>query len=183
MRYTAFLLAALVAGCSEVRPPSPPAGPGISAQPPSPPDVTTWPADLTISLTVTREYGLSIFTFCRLEVLVFEDNGRAALECQRTDGTAKRQQVGISRDDAIEIRELVRASDLYSGGHVGKDWTSGDGTVESLKVRPGGGGPAVVLVTSDNKTFEVEGPRRALLELLKTIESAMFKGLANRPPG
>ena len=70
---------------------------------------------------------------------MFESTGTAVLKCERTDGAAKRHEVDISREDAIRIRALVRASHLYSGGHVGKDWTPGDGIVESLKVRPGGG--------------------------------------------
>jgi hypothetical protein len=158
MRHSALIFAAFLAACSEVPPPSP-GPPGLAAAPRTAPDVTAWPADLTVSLTLTREYGLSIFSCCRLEVLVFDDRGTAVRKCQRTDGSAIRASADLSGADAVRLRELVRASDLYAGGHVGEDWTPGDGTVESLRIRPGAGGPAVVLVVSGNKTFEAEGPR------------------------
>ena len=58
---------------------------------------------------------------------------------------------------------------------MGEDLTPAHGIVESLKIRPGGGGPAVVLVTSGNNTFETEGPRHALLEAVRAIESGVSK--------
>lgn len=173
MRRSALIVAAFLVGCSEVPPSSGP--PGQAPRPPRAPDVVAWPAELTVSLTLTREFGMSIFTLCRLEVLVFEDSGTAVRKCERTDGTALQGSVKLSGGDAVSLRELVRAADLYSGGHVGEDRTPGDGTVELLRVRPGAGGPAVVLVVSGNKTFEAEGPRSALLQALRDIESRVSK--------
>jgi hypothetical protein len=68
----------------------------------------------------------------------------------------------LSAEDVEAVSQFVLASDLYSGGHVGKYSSSS----ERLEVhRCCGRDDSVVLITGGNPSFSF-GPRRELLKLL-----------------
>jgi hypothetical protein len=183
VRPCACVLAALLAGCSKVSPPDPPAGPSATAPivMASAPVPQAFPG--TFWLSLTREYGYWKFQYCRLELTAFKPSATASLECAQTDGSVIRTHQQVSEDETARLRQLVKTSDLYGSGtgHIGDDATPGDGIFETLKVRPPGGGRAVVLVTSGNKTFE-SGARGDILNMLEDFESKMVNALTDKPP-
>jgi hypothetical protein len=83
----------------------------------------------------------------------------------------------LSPEESRELANLVRASDLYSGGNTGFDPRARDGTFEVLTVTCCGRKDTVALVASGNDTFE-RGPRGQLVDLLHRWQMEMLKGAA-----
>jgi hypothetical protein len=130
-------------------------------------------------LSLSREYGRARFRECRLNIVMFERRAIAELRCTHLARTAKGEELpplnareDLSAQAAKQLAELVDASALYDGGHVGQDTTSVDGVFEVLKVNSARG--AVTLVTSGNPTFTRDKSRQALLSLLTTLEKRLL---------
>jgi hypothetical protein len=115
------------------------------------------------------------FRTCTLEVGVFVNANRVSLECEPTGGARVKVNQELAAEEVTRLRELVIAADLYGAEHIGEDRTPNDGIFETLRFRPTGGGRAVVLVTSGNKGFVANEPRRELLQFLGAIETALSK--------
>ena len=129
-------------------------------------------------LSLMRHYGRHIFLDCRVDVTMFQGTAVASLHCDHSGKDANgrpipplRSREELSKEDSRRLADLVRASALYDGGHIGKDDTEPDGAFEVLKLRSNG--RAVMVVTSGNPTFEQDKPRRALLSLLRAVEKRL----------
>lgn len=129
-------------------------------------------------LSWMRQYGRSTFSDCRLDVVMVQERAIASLHCSYSgvDGKGRRipplrSREELSTEESRRLADLVRASALYEGGHVGKDDTPVDGAFKVLKLRSGG--PAVMVVTSGNPTFEQDKARRTLLSSLRAVEKRL----------
>jgi hypothetical protein len=88
--------------------------------------------------------------------------------------TRRRSLTGSER---ATLRQLYQAARLFDGGHIGADFSASDAPFEMLIVRPTNGSKnkaAVVLVTLGNATF-ASGPRKALIDWLRSIEAGLTK--------
>jgi hypothetical protein len=130
----------------------------------------------TVVLTLSRESGYPS-GFCRLDVSASLNGGEARLFCgplaEGARDNGRTQTRRITADESEELRQLYDAARLFDDGHKGLDLTANDGPFEVLVVR---GGPAVVLVTSANPTFQ-SGPRKELLDWLQRLVFALRKGM------
>ncbi len=130
-------------------------------------------------LALARQYGRHGFRECRLDIVVFEGNGAAELHCALNSRNAKGEEPPplkareeLTTSAAKQLSELVQASALYDGGHVGRDTTPVDGHLEVLKFNSARG--TVMLVTSGNPTFARDESRRALLSVLTELEKRLL---------
>lgn len=130
-------------------------------------------------LSLTRHYGRALFRDCRLNVTMFERRAVAELHCTYAPRNAKGEELPpvhvreeLEAAASKQLSELVDASGLYDGGHVGQDTTEADGIFEALKVNSRRG--AVMLVTSGNPTFTDNKSRRALLSMLTGLEKRLL---------
>ena len=130
-------------------------------------------------LSLTRQYGRARFRECRLGVVMFERRAGAELRCTHLARNAKGEEIPplnareeLSAQAAKQLAELVDASALYDGGHVGQDTTEADGVFEVLKLNSARG--AVTLVTSGNPTFTRDKSRQALLSVLTALEKRLL---------
>lgn len=172
MRYFLLLLIpAFMVGCSEVSPPPQPPPPGAvrADEPRGGADSKEFPRHFTV--VFTREYGMWKYRACMLEISLFLNTNRAALECDTAGGARMKSTQELADGDATRLRQLAQAADLYGPDHLGQDVTPTDGVFETLRFRPVAGGRAVVLVTSGNRSFVDQEARRDLLQLLNRIES------------
>lgn len=133
------------------------------------------PTSDNLTLSFSREYGRSVFSLCRLDVVVYESRGRAALWCDSTafDSQGRpaadlRARQELTADETTRLLAAVRSAGLFDGGHIGTDTRDVDGIFETLKLLKDG--QAVVLVTLGNSTFDRPGPRKQLLSMLNDIE-------------
>ena len=136
------------------------------------------PSD-NIVLSLKREYGRALYTQCRLDVVVFERQGRVSLWCalDTPGGRQLSAERVLASTEAAELPALVAASELCGPGNIGQDDTASDGVLETLQTRCPGG-TVVVVVTSGNPTFQPDGARRSLLDRLYSLE----KDLQRRAP-
>lgn len=164
----------MTASCSEAQ------APAALPPPPSPPppprfqeryadaDPTEFPSHFTI--VFTREYGMWKYHACRLEVNLFLNANEARLLCypaERAPVAAARR--ALTAEEAARLRRLAERADLYRADHVGRDTTPMDGTFDTIRFRPVGGGRAVVLVTSGNRSFANDEGRRDLVGTLSSL--------------
>jgi hypothetical protein len=130
-----------------------------------------------LQLSLKREYGRSLFRECRLDVTIVDGKGRSSLRCSPTSSSDSSGTVSRDRDltarELGDILRLSKASDLFTGGHVGTDATAVDGLFETLRVTEPGRG-TVVLVSSGNDSFTI-GSRRELIRLLYAILNELQK--------
>ncbi len=130
------------------------------------------------NLTLTLESPHGGFARCDLTVVYSRPPAqwdRVELSCapnirpRPVDLLVSRQ---LSVEESEAVGELVVASDLFSGGHIGRlevpaIMSSAD-SVERLQVhRCCGRQGSVILITTGNPTFSADGNRRALLSLLQ----------------
>ena len=134
----------------------------------SPGQLSTLPTADHVTLSLLRQYGRSVFSQCRLDVVVYGSGGSAALWCGATAADGKGRPVpdlnarqDLTSDETKQVTETVRSARLFDGGHIRTDGRPGDGVFESLQL------VQVVLVTSGNPTFGKDGSRKQLLSLLK----------------
>jgi hypothetical protein len=129
-----------------------------------------------VVLSLKREYGLAVYTQCRLSLVVFERQGRASLWCalNTAGGKSLRAERALTPQEAADFPTLVAAGNLCSGGHIGRDDTALDGILETLQTRCSEGNVAV-LVTSGNPTFKANRARRDLLDRLHILEEQLRK--------
>ena len=173
-----LLVLALSIACSAGPLPTPPPGPGV----PRPDARRTRSVDPVVfpeafSLSLTQEFGYAPMRYCTLEVAIYQPVPRVALECLHQNGVVTRAGRDLRAEESEQIFKFASGADLFQGGHSGEDLTPGDGTLETLKVRAGETGRAVVLITSYNATFEDNAARRELLRLLKAFEDELSKQL------
>lgn len=130
----------------------------------------------TFSLSLNSEYGRALYRQCRLSVVAFRDEGRGQLYCTLNIDPPKAIYVDrkLTSAEVKTFADLVSASSLCSGGHLGQDTRASDGMLETLLTNCAAGQVAV-LVTSGNPTFKTDGARRQLLERLHAIEQELRK--------
>ena len=134
-----------------------------------------------VALTLTRQYGRALYRDCRLDVTAFERQGRTALRCTFNIEPPKslHAERPLTPQEAAAMSALVRAGDLCSGGHIGRDTRASNGELETLLTACSKGHVAM-LVTSGNPTFQANDARRQLLDRLHALEDELRK--AARPP-
>ena len=134
-----------------------------------------------VALSLTREYGRALYRDCRLDLTVFERQGRTALQCTFNIEPPRslRAERLLTLQEVTAFSALVRAGDLCSGGHIGRDTRASDGALETL-LTACPKGQVAVLVTSGNPTFQTNDPRGQLLARLHAIEDELRK--AAPPP-
>jgi hypothetical protein len=144
----------------------------------SPAQASPLPTTENVMLSFSRNYGRSVFSQCRLDVVVYESRGNAALWCDSTSSDGKGRPIPdlnarqeLTSDDTKRLTANVLSARLFDGGHIGTDSRPGDGVFETLQLVKDG--QTVVLVTSGNPTFDTEGPRKQLLSLLNAIEKRL----------
>jgi hypothetical protein len=115
---------------------------------------------------------------CALRIDLWPMNrNHAELECEPITGSRVKGTQDLRIADAFRLRRLVVGADLYGPDHIGDDLTPGDGAFDTLRFRPAGGGRAVVLVTSGNRSFVEHQARRELLELLEQTHSGLMENI------
>lgn len=136
------------------------------------------PTSDNLTLSLSREYGRSVFSQCRLDVVVYASRGSAALWCDSTASDSQGRPVAdlsarqeLTADETNRLVAAVRSASLFDGGHIGTDKRVTDGNFETLKLLKDG--QAVVLVTIGNSTFDRQGPRKQLLLMLNDIEKRL----------
>jgi hypothetical protein len=137
---------------------------------------STASAPSEFQLSLMSEYGRAIFTQCRLSVVVVQSHGSSDLWCERIKGPAGARppllaHEELSPQETLRLINLFERAGLYNGGHIGVDGTPADGIFETLKVTSQS--RTVVLVTSGNKTFEIDSARRELLSQLHGFEQRL----------
>ena len=134
-----------------------------------------------VALSLTREYGRALYRDCRLNITIYEGQGRANWNCTLNIEPVKivRAERALTRQEVAVYFSLSRSSDLCSGGATGLDGREGDGMLETLMTRCSDGRVAV-LVTSGNPTFDANKSRRQLLDRLYSLEQELRKSAA--PP-
>jgi hypothetical protein len=138
--------------------------------------VSPIPATDNVILSLERGYGNSVFSRCRVDIVVHESRGVATLWCDsipspKRDVPDLNARQELTPDETTRVTTAVRTAQLFDGGHVGADSRAVDGVLETLQVVKGG--QAVVLVTSGNPTFERDGPRKQLRTLLQDLEKRL----------
>jgi hypothetical protein len=134
-----------------------------------------------VTLSLRREYGRARYRQCRLDITVSDGKGRTALECTyniEPPQTLRAERV-LEPAEMNELSTLVGASDLCTGGHIGRDDRASDGVLETLMTACSEARVAV-LVTSGNSTFNTNKARRRLIERIHALEAEL--GEATRPP-
>lgn len=133
-----------------------------------------------MQLSLTRQYGRALYRDCRVDVVVFERQGRTQLHCTWNTEPPKPlfAQRALSAQEVQELSKLASASELCSGGHLGQDGRSGDGVLETL-LTTCREGQVAVLVTSGNPTFKASGARRQLLDRLDALEAELRKSTSS----
>jgi hypothetical protein len=123
------------------------------------------PTTDNVMLSFSRNYGRSVFSQCRLDVVVYESRGNAALWCDSTASDGKGRPIPdvnarqeLTSDETKQLTATVRSARLFDGGHIGTDSRPGDGIFETLQLVKNG--QTVVLVTSGNPTFDTDGARK-----------------------
>ena len=136
------------------------------------------PTSDNLTLSLSREYGRSVFSLCRLDVVVYESRGSAGLWCNSTAFDSQgppvadlRARQELTAGETNRLVAAVRSASLFDGGHIGTDKRVVDGIFETLKLLKDG--QAVVLVTFGNSTFDRQGPRKQLLSMLNDIEKGL----------
>ena len=124
-------------------------------------------------LTLVQEFGRARYSRCRFTVFFHQPPrpiDRVELSCTplpypRVDDVFTSRE--LSTEEVALVVRLTDASDLYSGGHVGRyGHTGSEGPWERLEVgRCCGSVNSAVLITDGNPTF-TSGSRRDLLALL-----------------
>jgi len=129
-----------------------------------------------IALSLTREYGRAIYRDCRLDITIFEGQGRAGWQCtlNREPPKSVRAERALTPQEVRAYSDLLRTVDLCGGGHMGIDGRAGDGVLETLTTRCSEGSVAI-LVTSGNPTFNTNESRRQLLDRLHSLEEELRK--------
>ncbi|MBI4468887.1 MAG: hypothetical protein HY650_06145 [Acidobacteria bacterium] len=129
-------------------------------------------------LALTREYGRSTFSQCRLGVVAFEGRVTAQLNCTYAafDGRGQSIPPLAAREelpavDSKRLIDLVQRAALYHGEHIGTDGTPVDGVFETIKLTTTK--RTVVLVTSGNPSFTRGSVRRELLSELTAMEERL----------
>lgn len=137
--------------------------------------VRAQPATGNVQLSLQQQFGRAVFKECRLDVVVYGDAGTASMRCVRNvvPPTQQIRQRKLTAADATRVAGLVGASNLFGGGHIGKDGTPGDGILETLRVSQSVG--TAVLVTSGNDSFTA-GARRELLDWLHAVLRDLQEG-------
>jgi hypothetical protein len=168
--YVAIVLFPVLAGLRKASPPpeAPDPSKPMTVTRRGQPDTMKLPDRFVISLH--KQYGYWKYRYCRLDIEVDRTKASATVECETLDGKRSRSSAELAAGTRTALVGLARASDLYGGDHVGHDFSPTDATFETLKIRPYGGGRAVVIVTSFNDRFESRRARRALLALLRDHE-------------
>ena len=130
-----------------------------------------------VLLSLKRDYGRALYTQCRVNIVVFEHQGRASLwgSLNTPGGKQLSAERALTSQEATELPALVVASDLCTSGYIGRDDTASDGILETLQTRCPGGNVAV-LVTSGNPTFKTNDARRRLLDRLHIVEEDLRRG-------
>jgi hypothetical protein len=147
-------------------------------------------ADSTLDvgiLSLVQEFGRALYSRCVLTVVYMQPpmprTDRVQLGCTplphpRVDDVVTGRE--LSTEEVALVAKLARASDLYSGGHVGTQGFGGDGPRERLEVqRCCGSDNSVVLITDGNPTFTT-GSRRDLLTLLAKWRAELLPKLPKR---
>ena len=131
-----------------------------------------------VMLSFSRHYGRAVFSQCRLDVVVYESLGSAALWCDRPGSDGKGRPIPdlnarqeLTSDETKHLTATVGNARLFDGGHIGTDGRPADGIFETLQLVKDG--QTVVLVTSGNPTFDKDGPRKQLLSMLNDIEKRL----------
>jgi hypothetical protein len=130
-------------------------------------------------LSLTRQYGHSTFSECRLDFFFHSSSGTAQLVCDFSARDAKGQPVpsSLTREEQVpetkQIADAVQRSGLYDGEHVGIDTRPADGNFETLTMRTNDKARTVVLVISGNRSFEDRPARKELLSLLEALEKRL----------
>jgi hypothetical protein len=140
-----------------------------------------------VRLTLSRQtVWQGAYGWCTFSAETFADSGGISYRCGGGGpfGTASPgsnagdiRQRPLSGSERATLRQLYQAARLFDGGHIGADFSASDLPFEMLIVRPTGGSKsraAVVLVTWGNATF-ASGPRKALIDWLRSIEAALTK--------
>ena len=175
-------IAALSIACSAGPLPTPPPAPGVPRPDPRQTrsvDPVVFPEAFALSLR--QEFGNAPMRYCTLDVGIYQASRVVALWCLHQNGVVTRATRDLRAEESEQILKFARGADLFQGGHSGEDFTTGDGTLETLKVRAAETGRAVVLITSYNATFEDNAARRELLRLLKAFEGELWKQLKRIP--
>jgi hypothetical protein len=168
-----LLIPVLLAGCLDVPSPPPPLNAAQTGQAPAIAASTTLPSHFAMILK--RDHGMWTYRACSLEITLFLNASRASFDCDAGEGGRVQAAREMTHDEVTGLRRLAQAADLYGGDHLGEDFTPGDGSFETLRVRPVEGGRAVVLVTSGNRSFVDHEARRELLRLLDRIGSDLSR--------
>lgn len=153
-------------------------GTGISGGDTTFAQASTLPRTDNVRLSFSTHYGRSVFSECRLDVVVYESRGAATLWCKSTASDSRGRPVPdlnarqeLTPDETKPLTAAVRGARLFDGGHIGTDRQVVDGIFETLKLQKDG--QTVVLVTSDNPTFARQGARKQLLSMLKDFEKRL----------
>ena len=135
-------------------------------------------------LTLVQEFGRAGYSRCRFTVFFHQPArpiDRVELSCSplpypRVDDVVTSRE--LSKEEVALVTKLAVASDLYSGGHVGRyGHTGSEGPWERLEVgRCCGNDNSAVLLTDGNPTFTT-GSRRDLLELLNMWRAELLPKL------
>lgn len=138
-------------------------------------------------LSLVQEFGRALYSRCVLTVVYKQPpmpgTDRIQLGCTplphpRVDDVVTSRE--LSTEEVALVAKLARASDLYSGGHVGTQAIGGDGPRERLEVHGCcGSANSVVLITDGNPTFAT-GSRRELLALLAKWRAELLPKLPPR---
>lgn len=142
------------------------------AQTPAPPTTDNF------ILSHSRNYGRSVFSQCRVDVVVYESQGSVTLWCDSTALDSKGRPVPdlnarqeLTSEETKRLTATVRSARLFDGGHIGTDSRAADGIFETLQLLKDR--QTVVLVTSGNPTFDSDGPRKQLLSMLNDFEKRL----------
>ena len=129
-----------------------------------------------VALSLKREYGRALYRDCRLDVTIFEGQGRTSLHCNVNSQPPRvlREERALTSDEVKTYSELVPTADLCGGGHTGVDGRPVDAVLETLMTNCPDGRVAV-LVTSGNPTFKANERRRQLLDRLHALEDGLRK--------
>jgi len=121
-------------------------------------------------VTLSQKWGRAGYSSCDFEAGVFQGRGRLSLRCTPNtvpplrDITAERR---LTTKEAETLTELIRAGNLYDGGHTGFGNGLSEGPWETLSVHCCGRKDTVVLVIDGNDTFRSGSNRYRLLGQLR----------------
>ena len=129
-----LLIPVLLAGCLDVPSPPPPLNAAQTGQAPAIAASTTLPSHFAMILK--RDHGMWTYRACSLEITLFLNASRASFDCDAGEGGRVQAAREMTHDEVTGLRRLAQAADLYGGDHLGEDFTPGDGSFETLRVRP-----------------------------------------------